>query len=169
MSRRYAAKVDRNAQFGLWTIVDPDFGRSAGQQVLCLARCRCGKEVVRFLRSIATGATQSCGCDRAGARNGNFKHGMDGTPEYICWKAMNARCHNPNASNYTWYGAKGIHVCDRWRDDFAAFFADMGPKPTATHSVDRIDPFKGYSPENCRWATQQQQMNNQRRHYAESQ
>ena len=163
---RRAAKVDRTSTFGMWTILSPEYGKTAGHKVLCLARCQCGKEAIRHLQSITSGTSKSCGCARAGRGNGRFKHGHEGSPEYIAWKAMNARCHNPNASNFKWYGAKGVSVCDRWRTDFSAFLSDLGPKPSSIHSVDRIDPFKGYSPENCRWATQAEQMKNQRRHHA---
>lgn len=91
------------------------------------------------------------------------QHGWYGTPEYRAWIAMKTRCYNPNAKRYPDYGGKGITVCDAWRESFSAFLADMGPKPTPQHTVDRIKNELAYEPGNCRWATKQEQSINRER------
>jgi hypothetical protein len=89
-------------------------------------------------------------------------HGMHNTPEYRTWTGMKERCYNPSADSYKNYGGRGITVCDRWRDDFPAFYADMGPRPSENHSLDRRDTDGNYEPENCRWATRSEQQKNKR-------
>ena len=74
---------------------------------------------------------------------------------------MRQRCTNPNSRGYKHYGGRGIKVCTRW-SDFHNFYSDLGKRPTASHSIDRIDPDGDYEPSNCRWATQQIQSVNQR-------
>ena len=83
-------------------------------------------------------------------------------PDYVIWRHMKSRCHNPNNPNYERYGERGIVVCDRWRISFDNFMDDMGPRPEPRelYSIDRIDNNKGYHLANCRWATYKQQANN---------
>ncbi len=87
-----------------------------------------------------------------GGRKGRTK-----TTEYMSWDKMVYRCHNAKAINFPRYGGKGIRVCDRWRK-FINFLADMGPKPSPFHSIDRFPNRSGnYEPGNCRWATRIEQ------------
>ena len=87
------------------------------------------------------------------------RHGGRNSLTYERWQSMMARCHNPNATNYKYYGGAGITVCERWHD-FAAFRADMGDCPDRTMTLDRKKNELGYQPGNCRWATQADQNKN---------
>jgi hypothetical protein len=94
--------------------------------------------------------------------HGQAHHGSV-TVEYRAWQQMLQRCQNTSRHNYHRYGGRGIAVCDRWKSSFENFLADMGLKPSAEMSMDRIDNDKGYEPENCRWATKSQQSKNRSR------
>jgi hypothetical protein len=128
----------------------------------CLWECRCDCGTVRQIdgHSLRRGRTRSCGClrrERVVARS--LTHGLSRTPEYTAWMAMKRRCGNPGRPDYT---GRGIKVCAEWKDSFEAFLEHMGPKPSPSHSLDRINNDGNYEPGNCRWATRSVQNANQR-------
>jgi hypothetical protein len=78
---------------------------------------------------------------------------------YGTWVNMRARCFNKASDRFAFYGAKGVAICDRWAI-FENFLEDMGQRPSDRHTLDRVDPGKDYSPDNCRWATWKEQQRN---------
>jgi hypothetical protein len=91
-------------------------------------------------------------------KHGASRHGAQ-TREYGIWLGMRQRCNNSSNKLYRYYGGKGVKLCARW-NTFADFLADMGPCPSALHSIDRIDSNGNYEPSNCRWATKKEQVRN---------
>jgi len=87
---------------------------------------------------------------------------MTGTPEHNVWMNMLQRCVSPSYKLYPYYGGRGITVCDRWRTDFTAFYADMGPRPSKKHSLERLDNDGPYAVGNVVWGTRVMQMRNRR-------
>lgn len=127
--------------------------------------CKCGKEFITFLTYIKTGQSRSCGCanrewTRIRPSKTRSTFGFWGTPEYSAWNALINRCYNPKDKRYNIYGAKGITVCEAWRNSFMEFLNDMGKRPSAEHSIDRVDPAGNYCKDNCRWATDKEQCRN---------
>jgi hypothetical protein len=87
---------------------------------------------------------------------------MSKTREYRTWAGMIYRCTNPKNKSWSYYGGRGISVCDKWADSFDEFYKDMGNKPKGL-SIDRINNDGNYEPGNCRWATRKEQVDNQRK------
>lgn len=150
-------------RFTRWTVVElselrPDHRGKGVAFWRC--RCDCGREGVVRNSALRMGRSRSCGCLQRDTQRGRVLHGATGSPTYVIWAAMRARCLNPNNKHYADYGGRGISVCDRWAD-YRSFLADLGERPPG-YSIERRDVNGNYCPENCLWIPLADQRLNQR-------
>src|SRR5262249_55381349 len=146
--------------FGSWTVLWFIDIRRSYKYWLC--RCACGIEKAVRGSKLYRGESTNCGCIREANRLKVItKHGYYHTKVHKTWSSMRDRCLNPNHPQDHRYGGRGITISERW-NSFEAFLADMGEPPSPKYSIDRIDNNKGYSPDNCRWATTKTQQRNLR-------
>lgn len=128
-------------------------------------RCDCGTEKTVQVTNLGV-TTESCGCVRSKlSAERKTTHGLSKLPEYTVWLEVIRRCTDDRRPYWANYGGRGITICDEWRQDFPAFFAHVGPRPTPNHSLDRINNDGNYEPGNIRWATKAEQAQNQRRRF----
>lgn len=161
-TRRHPLFIDLTGQrFGRLVVLSWSGFHGGRSMWRCTCDCGVTKDVIGV--DMRKGRTNSCGCLREESRTRNHRsHGMADSPEYAAWHAMRTRCTNPNCREWQYYGARGIRVCARWAESFEVFYSDMGPRPSSSYSIDRIDVNGHYEPSNCRWATMNTQQSNKR-------
>ncbi len=153
---RYVVELS-GSRFGKWTVIGKVLQRGKHGEVMWNCVCDCGNSGKVRSGNLTRNTSKSCGCGQH-----EHTHNMTGTKTFKSWESMKQRCLNEHAPDYHMYGGRGIKVCDRWINSFDNFLADMGDRPM-DKSLDRIEVNGDYSPDNCRWATREEQEQNKRK------
>lgn len=164
MTKRRIA-VNAGDKYDKLTVVReaPPYQWSKYKHRMVLCKCDCGNEVVVRLEYLRSGHTKSCGCDTTSVLLAHCKtHGQSKTRIHGIWAGMLSRCRNKNVKSYKYYGAKGVSACEEWADfaNFMNWALSNGYRNDLT--IDRINPFGNYEPDNCRWIPRSEQRYNRR-------
>lgn len=155
----------KGKRFGMLTLLYR-VGKNRWGDPIFKFKCDCGNEKDILYGSVRRGKTVSCGCYNM-TKNINISpttktHGEAGTPDYMIWASIKSRCYCETNKDYNNYGARGIKVCDRWKESYENFIKDMGHRQSFDYSIEREDVNGDYCPENCYWLLKSLQAKNRR-------
>jgi hypothetical protein len=151
-------------RFGRYLVIATSDKRTKAMKQMVMCKCDCGTEREVVVGNLRSSLTTSCGCwknEKTSARR--KKHGFSKTTMYHRYRSMIRRCYDPLHNEFHNYGNRGIKVCSRWLESVENYIEDMGFPPFKEAQVDRINNDGGYSKENCRWATPQENSLNKRK------
>ena len=151
--------LEIGAVFGRLTVISEEY-RGKHYTYKCKAQCICGNVVEVPVNNLRTYRTASCGCLVSDTHS---THKMSKTRPYSIYQHILGRCTDENDPAYSYYGGRGIRVCQEWEESFSKFWEDMNEGYNDTLTIDRIDTNKNYNKDNCRWATKSMQSFNRRK------
>ena len=150
-------------KFGRLTVIRKANKPAKDRHTRWVCKCECGNIAIVQSNNLKSGRNKSCGClQKEMVRKRTITHGLSKTREYASWCEMKSRCRNVKREKYEIYGARGIDISPEWEFNFEQFFKDIGERPKG-YTLHRIDNDKGYSADNCKWASGKEQASNRRK------